>query len=265
MESAKPWAVSPPPAGHSRRGNAGCAGRSGREGSSQAAGRGKPIRSPAQGLTGLAAEAPAAREAGGQLGRAFQSGPSRETQARPFGSWGHRDSLVCAAQDPTDSLPLHQALQRWRQPPDPGQRATRDWASGSQEDRTAGRRPGDRVPRSLRDGNRQTQRDIPRGGWERVTGASRLLPSNSSSSSGPSRRQGRRRRSRTVRRYRLSVRRPRASRCPSRSSSRASECPQRSASWRSRLSAARWLTSRSSASGCGGLRGHKRWGTTVRR
>lgn len=149
--------------------------------------------------------------------------------------------------------------------PRPKQRATRDRASGSRKDRTAGGRPGGRVPRSLRGGHGQTQRDIPRGGWERVAGASRLLPSNSSSSSGPSRRQGRRRRSRTVRRYRLSVRRPRASRCPSRSSSRASEWPQRSASWRSRLSAARWLTSRSSASGCGGLRGHRRWGTTVRR
>jgi hypothetical protein len=118
MESAKPWAVSPPPAGHSQRGNAECAGRSEREGSSETAGRGKPVRSPARGPTGLAAAAPAAREAGGQLGRDFQSGPSGETQARPFGSRSHRDSLVCAAQDPTDPLPLHQALQRWRQPPD---------------------------------------------------------------------------------------------------------------------------------------------------
>lgn len=85
MESAKPWAVSPPPAGHSRRGIAERAGRSGREGSSEAAGRGKPVCSPARGRTALAAEAPTAQEAGGQLGRTFQSGPSRESQARPFG------------------------------------------------------------------------------------------------------------------------------------------------------------------------------------
>lgn len=210
---------------------------------------------------------PAAREAGRQLERAFQSSSSQETQARPLSSWGHRDYLVCTDQDPTDPLPL-QTLQRWRQPPDRNPKGRGPLGTERADPGRIGRREGvlEAVSLDLRGTATGRPRGAsPRGGWERVVGASRLLPSNSSSSSGPSRRQGRRRRRRTVRRYRLSVRRPRASRCPSRSSSRASEWPQRSASWRSRLSAARWLTSRSSASGCGGLRGHRRWGTTVRR
>ncbi|MEJ1281453.1 hypothetical protein NN561_012403 [Cricetulus griseus] len=111
--SAKPGAVSPPPAGHSRRGKADHEGRSGQEGCSEAAGRGKAVHTPARSRTGLAAEA---LTPGRQAGSSAHFAKWPETPARPLGSRRHRDALVHTARDPADPLPL-QALQRRRQPP----------------------------------------------------------------------------------------------------------------------------------------------------